>query len=595
MPATRSALCSIASLFLLGTFCTSLGAIAADTKRVLLLDSFGREFPPYDVIVAAFRSELAKAPGGPVAVYDASMAAGQPSGSGDEESLLDLLRHRFAGSAPDVVITIGPPAAAFYTKYREQIFPQVPLVLSGIDERFVRNSALHGGDAAVASHQSLTGVVHDMLRVLPDTKRVVVILGDTPLERYWRVAAGNELGRLTNEVNIEWLNQLSLEQMRRRVATLPPHSAVLYTLLLTDAAGVPYERGTALSTLAAVSAVPLFSLYEHEVEHGVVGSSGSYRVQQREGALAAEAVLRSLSGVQFAEPTIRVVDYDGWVYDWRELRRWGIDLGHLPPGSEVRFRPVPFWDEHRALVISAASILLLQTALLIGLLSQRVRRRRAEQEAMALSGRLITAHEDERRWLARELHDDITQRLAVLAIDAARMAEDRPSLEGAESRHSIRAGLVQLSEDVHDLSYRLHPSVLDDLGLIEALKAECDRIARSEALRVDIQAAPLPADLPRDAALCTYRVAQEALRNIVRHAHASTVHLSLALKEGGLLLTIGDNGGGYDPDSTPARHSLGHASMRERLRLLGGQLQIASTPGRGTTVIAWVPIPKVPY
>ena len=157
---------------------------------------------------------------------------------------------------------------------------------------------------------------------------------------------------------------------------------------------------------------------------------------------------------------------------------------------------------------------------------------------MTLSGRLITAHEDERRWLARELHDDITQRLAGLAIDATKLPGGDLSPSENDARRSIRGGLAQLSEDVHDLSYRLHPSVLDDLGLVEALKAECDRVARSESVRVDVETDSLPKSLPGEVALCVYRVAQEALRNIARHAKASTVQLSLALKEGGLRLAV---------------------------------------------------------
>lgn len=401
--------------------------------------------------------------------------------------------------------------------------------------------------------------------------------------------ASRQFARFANRVSFEWLNDLSLGQMRQRVAALPPHSAVLYTILITDAAGVPHELGAALASLVEASSAPVFSLFESELGRGVVGSSGPYRSQQREGALAAAAALRALSGQIPADPAIHLVDYDGSVYDWRELQRWDIDPARLPPGSEIRFQPPSVWDEHRTLIMTAISIFVLQAALSIGLVWQRIRRRRAEREALSLSGRLITAHEDERRWLARELHDDITQRLAGLAIDAAKLPGGDLS-PSDDARRSIRRGLAQLSEDVHNLSYRLHPSVLDDLGLVEALKAECERVARSESVHVDIEADSLPPSLPREAALCIYRIAQEALRNIGRHAKASIVQLSLALKDGGLLLAVSDNGSGFEPGLQTHRPSLGHASMRERIRLLGGKLDIQSTPGRGTTVIAWVPI-----
>ncbi len=207
-------------------------------------------------------------------------------------------------------------------------------------------------------------------------------------------------------------------------------------------------------------------------------------------------------------------------------------------------------------------------------------------EIRQLAGRLITAHEDERRHLARELHDDLTQRLARLAIDVGRMGRAADAPEGVRP---LREELVRLSEDVHALSYRLHPSVLDDLGLVEALTTECDRMARHDDLRVDVEASIVPTGLPAEVALCLFRVAQEALRNVARHAHASAVTVMLSSCSSGLRLAVSDNGSGFDPARSRDRASLGLASMRERVGLLHGEFSIESTPGRGTTVIAWVP------
>lgn len=208
------------------------------------------------------------------------------------------------------------------------------------------------------------------------------------------------------------------------------------------------------------------------------------------------------------------------------------------------------------------------------------------REIQQLAGRLLTAHEDERRHLARELHDDLTQRLARLAIDTGQMEQASGAPEGLRP---LREDLVRLSEDVHALSYRLHPSVLDDLGLVEALKAECDRVARHGPLRVDMDAHKVPPALPGDTSLCLFRIAQEALSNATRHAHASVVTVRLAPEGHGFQLAVSDNGDGFDPWGPRDHASLGLASMRERVRMLRGELEIDSSPGRGTTVIAWVP------
>lgn len=217
-------------------------------------------------------------------------------------------------------------------------------------------------------------------------------------------------------------------------------------------------------------------------------------------------------------------------------------------------------------------------------------RKQAERTARELSGRLIHAQEMERARLARELHDDITQRLARLAIDAGR-AESAPARAGANERmREVRDGLVRLSEDVHALSYQLHPALLEDMGLTEALRAECSRFSGQESLSLQVKLEPVPESIPRDTGLCLFRVTQEALRNVARHARAQAAMVALRPFEGGLQLAVTDTGIGFDPGQQRHRPSLGLASMRERVRLLGGELDIESAPGRGTNIVAWVPL-----
>jgi signal transduction histidine kinase len=235
--------------------------------------------------------------------------------------------------------------------------------------------------------------------------------------------------------------------------------------------------------------------------------------------------------------------------------------------------------------------------LILGLLANRrslrreqAERERAEHQAQELSGQLINAHEGERAHLARELHDDVTQRLAILSIDAGRMEKEFASAAGSTRLKTIREGLVRLSEDVHALSYRLHPSILVDLGLAEALRAECDHFSDFSAIAVTCDVDALPNQLSQDVALCLFRIAQESLRNIARHAQATEAHLSVRPIEGGLELIVRDNGHGFDPGQTIGKASLGHASMRQRIRHLGGDLTIESALGSGTLVRAWVPL-----
>jgi signal transduction histidine kinase len=156
----------------------------------------------------------------------------------------------------------------------------------------------------------------------------------------------------------------------------------------------------------------------------------------------------------------------------------------------------------------------------------------------------------------------------------------------------MRNILARLSDDVHALRYSLHPAILHDLGLIEALKTECDRFRSVEGIGVSFRAEELLDQPPPPVALCLYRIAQEALRNVARHASASATEVALRLVDGGLELSVCDNGVGFDPARKQARPSLGRASMRQRASLVGGELRVESEPGSGTTVRAWAPLNK---
>jgi signal transduction histidine kinase len=224
--------------------------------------------------------------------------------------------------------------------------------------------------------------------------------------------------------------------------------------------------------------------------------------------------------------------------------------------------------------------------------------RKAEQAAREFGERVIRAQEEERARLARELHDDITQRLARLAMDVEIALKGRHhghnghNEKPAASFKTVRDGIVQLSEDVHSLAYQLHPSFLDDLGLPDALRAECDRFSREESIPVLVSIATIPPDVSREVGLCLFRITQEALRNVARHSRASEASVSLHLIDEGLQLVVSDSGVGFGPGNGQYQKHLGFVGMRERAQLLDGEVDIVSNPGHGTSVVAWVPLKK---
>jgi len=577
--------------FAIGIACLAAlpAAHAADAARpvqVLIINSFSRENSPYEVFAAQFRHDLAQRLQTPVAFFDTSLDGARFDPARDSDAFVEFLRARFGTDPPDLVVPIGPPATRFYGLNRGRLFPGTPMMLAVPEGRVMRGIELGPRDAGTVISLDIPRLFAHILQVLPATTTIAVVSGNSPIERFWVSVARQETQALGERVRIEYLNQLSLGDIEKRVASLPADSAILFVQMYVDGANVSQDHDLALARIRAAAAAPVFGLFGSQLGKGIVG--GPLISEAAAASKTAELARAVLTGEGGDKPTLVRLELAAPAYDWRELQRWKIREGNLPDGSTVLFRQPTLWDEHRWAIVTGAAALLLQSTLLVALLVQRSRRRRAENEAQRLSGRILTAHEDERRKLARELHDDLTPRLARLAIDAARL---QPVTAGPDSGGgaAMHEELSRLSQDVHGLAYRLHPTVLEDLGLGDALRSECERVSKGQGLSVDWHIDTLPAGIAPAVTVCLFRVAQEALRNIVRHSGAQSASVTLRPKEGGLQLLVTDDGVGFEPK---AGHSagLGVASMRERVREVGGKFSICSEPGAGTTVQAWAPL-----
>lgn len=214
---------------------------------------------------------------------------------------------------------------------------------------------------------------------------------------------------------------------------------------------------------------------------------------------------------------------------------------------------------------------------------------RAELEILA--GRLITAQESERKRIARELHDDFSQRLAALAIEAGGMAKESESLppKTRARLENVRQQAARLGDDIHGVSHRLHPTTLEDLGLRASMESECRAYFERGGPPVELDLDASAEHLPPEARLCLFRVLQESLRNVEKHADASQVNVTLRVTKTGVLLTIRDDGVGFAADGANMRAGLGLASLAERARLLRGNFQFSSSPGQGTTLTVSLP------
>ena len=231
-----------------------------------------------------------------------------------------------------------------------------------------------------------------------------------------------------------------------------------------------------------------------------------------------------------------------------------------------------------------------EPAIITGFSIDVTQTRQTEAELRDATGRLITAQEEERSRVARELHDDLSQRMALLSIELEQLGQAMDGSAGIRRRfESLQNQAQEISSDIHRLSYRLHPSKLDHLGLAAAVKSLCEQLNAGN-LRVYLHQQGFPAPLPNDITLCVFRIAQEALRNAVKHSNATHCRVILKRSPQAVHLSVLDDGRGFDMRSTSMAEGLGFVSMRERLRIVGGQLEIHSQPGHGTRIEVTVPL-----
>ena len=222
-------------------------------------------------------------------------------------------------------------------------------------------------------------------------------------------------------------------------------------------------------------------------------------------------------------------------------------------------------------------------------------RKLAEESLATIGRRLIEAHEAERTWIGRELHDDINQRLALLAIELDRWSQHALTNELTELVRHARARITEIAEDVQGLSHRLHSSKLDYLGLATAAKSLCRELSEKTKVEIVFEHAGIPHTLSKEVSLCLFRVLQEGLQNAVKHSGVRSFTVDLQGTEESIELTVADFGNGFAEQEACTGHGLGLISMRERLQLVHGELSVKSQPGAGTTIRARVPLKTDEY
>jgi signal transduction histidine kinase len=576
-------------------------AVAApEVRTVLVLHSEQWMAPALALVTQNLRESLASSPA--ISVEAQFLDITRPAGEARDRELAEWLQSRSRGRRFAAIVPIGVPASAFATRYGEMIWPGARLVHVAIDGDQVRVAKEHG-DPVIPRAYQYRRTVESALQLFPAARRVWLVGGASAQDHRFLEVAEADLAPLNSRIRIERLSDLRWDDLLARVRHMPEDTIAVGVVFGADADGRAFVIADALLDVARAANRPFFVVGSWYLGTGAVGG---YVLDAAElGRVTAALVLHTLDkpdvvDASLEEPPTR------WMFDDAQLRRWNVSESKLPTGSIILNRELPAWRRYLWPLVAAALLVSLQGTIIGALLVQRRNRRRVEvalresegkarasfDEVRELAGRLITAREEERARIARDLHDDIGQRVASLSIGLSRAQRHIP--EGSNASRQALSALEQqttrLSADLRHLSHELHPNALEHLGLLEALRERCDDFTQDSGVAVRLDVSDTWPEVSDALALCLYRVAQEALRNVARHAEARRVTVALARHDGHLTMQVSDDGCGFDPtNATARRKGLGLISLAERVRMLGGELAITAGPGNGTHLAVTLP------
>ncbi|WP_298931942.1 ATP-binding protein [uncultured Ramlibacter sp.] len=582
-------------------------------KQVLVLQSLERGNLPLDRFTGNLRAGLDQRVDKPVNVVEVVVGA---SGfvRAPDQAVIDYIRSVYAGRpAPDLVMTVGGPAAVFARRNAQQLFPTAPLLLASVDQRYLRGAALGDNESAVTVVNDFPRLVDDILRVLPETRQIFMVIGSGALGNFWRRELEPGFARHAGRLTFVWSDELTLQDIQRRVANLPKNSAIFYLTFGSDVQGGAYADAQVLADLHASANAPIFGALRPFLGHGIVG--GTMISIDELSRNTADIATRILNGEppSSLRPPPQLPGHP--VFDWRELQRWDIPESRLPPGSEVRFRGPSLWSEYEAAILVSIGVLLLQSLLIGRLLYERRARHRAESESRH---NLTLAADANRREtmsaLTASMGHELAQPLSAVRHNAdalQRMVANRKATpeETLEILADIQAGAVaaiQIFErhrvmlrgrELQKTQVDLHSVIGDSLALVAH-----DMRKHKIEVSLDLSQVPCVTDgdpvLLQQVFLNLVRNAIDALTEIPRTTRRITIASVIEATE--VEISVCDSGTGLSPDIldtlyqpfvTTKSHGLGigltvtHSIVSAH----GGAIVAFANPGGGATFTVTLP------
>jgi signal transduction histidine kinase len=539
----------------------TIASNAAEPKQVLLLNSFGNDFAPFNDVTRSFRAELVSRSRETINFYEASIYSARLQAPVERGSLVKYLHDLFPTGRPDLIVTFGAPALYFARGQGPRPFPNVPILIAGIDERRIPAGTLTDNDAVVGVRLDLPAFVENILRVRPETTNIAVIVGDTPNERYWVSEMRRQFQPFASRVEFTWLSDLPLDKMLQQIGRLTPRSAIFYFMLAVDAGGAAYPQDAAFSRIRAAAKVPIFGFGDYHMGQGVVG--GPLTQTRALGRKTAGVALHILGGEAPGGIKTAPLGFGTPMYDWRELRRWGISEGRLPLGAVVSFREPSAWEQYRWQIALVTALLVIQSAFIVALIHQRHLRQRAEvvvrqrMSELAHMGRRGVAGE-----LSASIAHEINQPLAAIVtnsnaglrwltnkvpnLEETAAALKRIASEGHRASQVIATIREMLRKDVEKRTVLDANDVVREVLSLLKTELQKHRISVKTDLIKQIPAVSANRVQLQQVILNLCMNAVEAMDSVIDRARVLQVRSGLRTPAG-VLITIEDSGIGIDP------------------------------------------------
>jgi signal transduction histidine kinase len=588
----------VAFFFVCSCFVPQVLRAQSPLQSILILHSYNRGYQWTDDQNAGIESALKGAVNGNQ-IYVEYMDASRTVHDQDFHDLYLTYKEKYRGVKFDAICATDADALRFVRGYRDELFPGVPVVFSGITPTSDADMKGRQGFAGVRADPDVRANIEVILRIHPQTRLVVFINEWTANGKLLHDEFLRIMPLFKNRLSFKLLEDVDTKEVFDVISTLPRNAVILYGVFGRDKVGRTFDHQEILWLFSRNSEVPIYSPWDINLGYGVVGGVMSSGFSQ--GQAAGMQALQVLRGAR-AEYAQTTKSRNKYMFDYNWMKRFGISRNRLPSGSVMVNYPETLYEKHRKVIDTAIAVIVILLAIILMLLLNIRFRRKTEKELKtsrerlrALARRMVEVEDKARKDLSRELHDEVGQNMTVLGVNLNILRSSLPDVSSlVESRIGDSLAIVkQTTRRIRNVMGNLRSPVLDDYGLVAAVQFYGKQWADRTGISVHVKGSRVQPRLDPLSENALFRIVQESLNNVLKHANATEVTIAVRLTDGKLRLSVVDDGKGFDDRQIVepvGEHGWGLTTMRERALAVGASFRIRSSAGAGTHIVVEVPI-----